>query len=288
MDVAGKIVFVTGGAAGIGLGIARAFAAKGAKLMLADIDAKALERAASELAGTGAEVGTVVCDVADEQAVRDAAAATLERFGKVHIVVNNAGVGAGGSAGETSVDDWRWIVDINLMGVVYGVEVFTPLIKSHGEGGYFVNTASMAGHIASPAMAPYHATKFAVVGYSESLKDDLARHGIGVSVLCPAWVRTHIYKSHLNSPTAKAGNADGESADFSAMKDVVESGIAPELVGEWTVESVEAERFYIFTHPSMMAYIDARHDQIRTDYAACAADERLAAEPESLPIPQQV
>ncbi len=289
MNVAGKTVFVTGGAAGIGLAIAQAFAARGANIMLADIDGPALDTAAKQLSDKGAQVGTVMCDVADEQAVRDAAAATIEKFGKVHVVVNNAGVGTGGSAGETSLDDWRWIVDINLMGVVYGVEIFTPLIKSHGEGGYIVNTASMAGHIASPAMAPYHATKFAVVGYSEALKDDLARHNIGVSVLCPAWVRTHIYKSHLNSPTAKSvGTASGDGADFSAMKDVVESGIAPELVGEWTAESVEANRFYIFTHPSMMAYIDGRHEQIRSDYAACAADARLAAEPDSLPIPQQV
>lgn len=285
MNVSGKTAFITGGAAGIGFAIAKAFAARGANIMLADIDEDQLAAAADRLAATGAAVGTVVCDVADEQAVRRAAAATIERFGKVHIVTNNAGVGAGGRAGETALEDWRWIVDINLMGVVYGIEIFTPLIKSHGEGGYFINTASMAGHIASPAMAPYHATKFAVVGYSESLKDDLARDNIGVSVLCPAWVRTNIYKSSLNSPSAKAGEGD---RDFSAMKDVVESGIAPDLVGEWTVDSVEAGRFYIFTHPSMMAYIDARHEQIRADYDACAADVRLAAEPESLPIPRQI
>lgn len=286
MDVSGKVAFVTGGAAGIGLGIARAFAVRGAKLMLADINAAQLEKAAAELSASGVEVSTVVCDVADEQAVRDAAAATVERFGKVHIVVNNAGVGAGGRAGESAIEDWRWIVDINVMGVVHGIEVFTPLIKSNGEGGYFVNTASMAGHVASPAMASYHATKFAVVGYSEALKDDLARDNIGISVLCPAWVRTQIYNSRLNSPTVKATNgAEEDSAAFSIMKDVVDNGIAPELVGEWTADCVEAGRFYIFTHPSMLAHIDARHDQIRTDYAACAADERLAAEPKPMPIP---
>jgi len=286
MDVSGKVVFVTGGAAGIGFGIASAFAARGAKIMLADINEAQLETAAAALAATGADVGTVVCDVADEQAVRRAATATIERFGKVHIVCNNAGVGAGGRAGESALEDWRWIVDINLMGVVHGIEVFTPLIKSHGDGGYFINTASMAGHVASPAMASYHATKFAVVGYSEALKDDLARDNIGVSVLCPAWVRTKIYDSRLNSPTVKAANgSDQGPANFSAMKDVVDNGIAPELVGEWTVDCVEAERFYIFTHPSMLAHIDARHEQIRSDYAACAADERLAAEPEPMPIP---
>ena len=286
MDVTGKTAFITGGASGIGFAIANSFAAKGANVMLADINADALEEAASTLSAKGANVGTVLCDVGSEADVRAAAEATIERFGKVHIVVNNAGVGIGGKAGETPIEDWKWIVDINLMGVVYGVEVFTPLIKSLGEGGYFVNTASMAGHVASPAMAPYHATKFAVVGYSEALKDDLARSNIGVSVLCPAWVRTSIYKSHLNSPSEKT-NASGEKG-FSAMKDVVESGIAPELVGDWTVECVEQGRFYIFTHPSMEQYIGMRHEQIRADYAACAADARLADEPESLPIPTEV
>lgn len=286
MDVAGKTVFITGGAGGIGFAIAQSFGRRGCKVMLADIDDVALEAAAAALAGDGVDVATVICDVADEQAVRAAADATVERFGKVHIVINNAGVGTGGRAGQTSLDDWRWIVDINLMGVVHGVEIFTPLIKSHGEGGYFVNTASMAGHIASPAMAPYHATKFAVVGYSEALKEDLARDNIGVSVLCPAWVRTHIYKSHLNSPTALAASSDG--SDFSVMKDVVESGLEPGLVADWTVECVEADRFYVFTHPSMLAYIDARHEQIRADYGACASDNRLANEPDSLPIPTDI
>lgn len=283
MDVSGKVVFITGGAAGIGFGIASAFAARNAKIMLADIDGGQLEQAAATLKAGGADVGTVICNVGDEQAVRDAAAATIEKFGKVHIVVNNAGVGAGGRAGETAIEDWRWIVDINLMGVVYGIEIFTPLIKAHGEGGYFVNTASMAGHVTTPSMAPYHATKFAVVGYSESLKGDLARDGIGVSVLCPAWVNTQIYKSHLASPTSKSGQGPVQDGDsFGAIQQVVENGIAPELVGEWTADCVEADRFYIFTHPSGLKYINARHEGIQADYAACAADERLAAEPTPL------
>jgi NAD(P)-dependent dehydrogenase (short-subunit alcohol dehydrogenase family) len=286
MDVAGKTVFITGAAWGIGLSIARAFAARGAKIMLADINEARLKLAEKELSDSGADVGSVICNVADDKAVRAAADATLARFGKVHVVVNNAGVGTGGRAGETDLDDWRWIVDINLMGVVYGVEIFTPLIKSHGEGGYIINTASMAGHVASGGMAPYHATKFAVVGYSEALKADLATDNIGVSVLCPAWVQTEIYKSFINSPTRQGEKAEElEGPDFEAMKDIVQSGIAPDLVGEWTVDSVEADRFYIFTHPSMAAYIDARHQQIKADYAACAADPRLAAEPESKPLP---
>lgn len=169
MDVSGKVAFVTGGASGIGFGIAVALAARGTKIMLADIDEAQLEKAAAVLSET-TDVGTVICDVSDEQAVRAAAAATIEKFDKVHIVVNNAGVGSGGRAGEVAIEDWRWIVDINLMGVVYGVEIFTPLIKSHGEGGYFINTASMAGHVSSPAMAPYHATKFAVLAILKPLK----------------------------------------------------------------------------------------------------------------------
>lgn len=276
MNINGKVAFVTGGAAGIGLAIARSFAARGCKIMLADINADMLANVEQELRAKGADVASVICDVADAAAVEHAANATIDRFGKVHIVVNNAGVGIGGRPGQTSLKDWRWIVDINLMGVVHGVEVFTPLIQAHGEGGYFVNTASMAGHVTDRGMPPYYATKFAVVGYSEALKNDLERSGIGVSVLCPAWVQTNIHKSRLASPTGPSHEEELENdRGFHAMKQVVEGGLPTTLVGDWTADCVEADRFYIFTHPEMQQYIDQRHELIKADYAACAADIRL-------------
>lgn len=262
-----SVAFITGGAAGIGLGIAQAFAKRGAKLMLADIDQTTLDAAAEKLAADGADVATVICDVADEAQMRAAAHATIDRFGKVHIVVNNAGVALGGMPGEIDLKDWRWIVDINLMGVAYGVEIFTPLIQSHGEGGYFVNTASMAGHGASPGMAPYHATKFAVVGYSEALKQELTPANIGVSVLCPAWVKTNIHRSSFDKPT---GGGDESDPRFKEMSKVIDNGLEAGDVGEWTAQCVEDDRLYIFTHPEFAVGIDMRYAAIKADYDACA------------------
>ena len=189
-SIQNKVVFITGGGHGIGLSLGKVFAGHGAKVVLADIDEQRLNTAKASLADDGLDVETVVCDVAKAESVRQAADFTIERFGKVHVVINNAGVSLAGKPGAIPLEDWRWIVDINLMGVVYGVEIFVPLIKSHGEGGYIINTASMAGHIAGPSMSPYHATKYAVVGYSESIRQDLQAENIGVSVLCPAWVQT--------------------------------------------------------------------------------------------------
>ncbi len=261
------VAFLTGGAGGIGFAIAETLGARGAKIILADLDQAKLDEAAAILSAKDVQVGTVVCDVADEAQMRAAAAATIDQFGKVHIVVNNAGVALGGVPGEIAMKDWRWIVDINLIGVAHGVEIFTPLIQSHGEGGYFINTASMAGHGAGPGMGPYHATKFAVVGYSEALKLELAPSNIGVSVLCPAWVKTNIHRSALDKPT---GGRDESDPQFQAMATVIDGGLDPADVAEWTAQCVEADRLYIFTHPEFAGAIDQRYAMIKRDYDACA------------------
>lgn len=273
--LAGKTAFITGGAKGIGLGVAKALVGRGANVMLADLDAEALAAAAAAL---GDQADTVICDVADPAAIKAAADKTIARFGKAHILVNNAGVGSAGAVGATPLDDWRWVVDINLMGVVYGVETFVPLIKQHGEGGYIVNTASLAGHAVGVGTgAPYNATKFAVVGYSETIRAELAKQNIGCSVLCPAWVATDIHKSGFNAPSA--AGVDVEMAlnapAFQQMAAVLKAGLSPDLVGEWTVECMLAERMYIFTHPEFLAGLEQRFADIRTDYQACADDPRF-------------
>jgi NAD(P)-dependent dehydrogenase (short-subunit alcohol dehydrogenase family) len=276
-----KVAFITGGGHGIGLSIGRIFAQQGARVVLADINEKRLASAKETLASANLSVETVVCDVADPDALRRAADFTLERFGKVHIVVNNAGVSLAGKLGKIPLEDWRWIVDINLMSVAYGVEIFTPLIQSHGEGGYFINTASMAGHIAGPAMSPYHATKFAVVGYSESIRADLAADNIGVSVLCPAWVRTDIHNAGVNKPSLTNGATADESssnepeAGIADIAAVIESGIAPDDLAQWVLECMLAKRFYIFSHPSMTQHLDARAALIKADYEAIVNDGRF-------------
>ena len=275
-DIAGKVAFITGGAGGLGKAMARAFAAKGAKIMLADRDSEGLDAAKADLAATGAEIASVVCDVTDAGAVKAAAEATVAQFGKVHIVVNNAGVAVGGQPGDIPLEDWRWIVDINLLGVAYGVEVFAPLIESHGEGGHIINTASMAGHVAMPGMGPYHATKYAVVGYSEALKVELAPRGIGVSVLCPAWVKTNIHNTGFDKPSGGLTREEAQSdPEYQQMASVIDSGLDADLVGGWVADCVEADRLYIFTHPTFAPFIEAKYGQIKADYDAAAQDGRF-------------
>lgn len=275
-DIAGKTAFITGGAGGLGKAMARAFAAKGAKIMLADIDREGLDTAKAELASMGAEVASVVCDVKDAGAVKMAADATIAQFGKVHIVVNNAGVAVNGQPGRIALEDWRWIVDINLMGVAHGVEAFAPLIESHGEGGHIVNTASMAGHVAMPGMGPYHATKYAVVGYSEALKLELGPRGIGVSVLCPAWVKTNIHNTGFDRPSGGLTREEAKSDPaYQQMAAVIESGLDADLVGGWVADCVEADRLYIFTHPSFAPFVEAKYALIKADYDAAAKDGRF-------------
>src|SRR5215472_4339366 len=178
----GKTAFVTGGASGIGFAMAKAFAEEGMNVMLADVEQKALDSALKDLNQYGNHVRGVACDVADPDSVERAAQATFSAFGKVHILCNNAGVAAGGGVDLISIDNWRWVVDVNLMGVVHGIRSFLPHMREHGEGGHIVNTASMAGMVNNMGFSPYAATKFAVVAISEGLRMRLEPFGIGVSV----------------------------------------------------------------------------------------------------------
>lgn len=275
-DIQGRVAFITGGASGLGLSMARSFLQRGASVMLADRNAEGLEQAVAELSSETNHVASVVCDVAAADEIEKAAQATIDHFGKVHIVANNAGVGLGGQPGEIPLLDWRWIVDINLMGVVHGIEVFTPLIQSHGEGGHFINTASMAGHVAPGGMGPYNATKYAVVGYSESLKAELAPHKIGVSVLCPGWVRTSIHTTGFDRPSGGPTLEEAQNdPQFKEMDAVIKGGLDPDKVADWVAECVEADRLYIFTHQMMKIGIDMKYAQIQADYEAIIQDGRF-------------
>lgn len=275
-EIEGRVAFVTGGASGLGLAMARSFLKRGARVMLADRNEEGLAQAVSELSSDSNVVASVVCDVAEVDQVRAAAQATIDHFGKVHIVANNAGVGKGGEPGDIPIEDWRWIVDINLMGVVYGVEVFTPLIQSHGEGGHIINTASMAGHVAPGGMGPYNATKYAVVGYSESLRTELAPHKIGVSVLCPGWVSTNIHTTGFGAPSSEVTLDQAKSdPQFQQMESVIRAGLDPNDVADWVADCVEANRLYIFTHKTMKIGIDMRYGQIQADYQVIIDDGRF-------------
>src|SRR5271165_5342748 len=199
-DLAGRTAFVTGAASGIGLGIATALAQAGVKVMLCDIEEAALARAVEGLKLTNADVDGVKADVSLKAELKAAAEATIARYGKVHILVNNAGVGGAEPYGAWTNAGWDWTLGVNLMAVIWGIEIFGPLIEQHGEGGHIVSTASIAGLVSDGATVPYIVSKYGVVALSEGLRDDLAQRGIAVSVLCPGFIRTQIMDSMRNLP----------------------------------------------------------------------------------------
>ena len=271
-DLTGKTAFITGGASGLGLAMAHAFGEAGMNVMLADIEEAPLAAAVRDLEERQIRASGVLCDVAVRNAVEAAAAKTIETFGKVHLVCNNAGVGAGGPIDQVRHADWEWILAVNLMGVVYGMETFLPLIRAHGEGGAFVNTASMAGMISPPGMEPYSATKFAVVAMSEGWAGQLAPEGINVSVLCPGFVKTKINQSGRTRQAQFGGPVDSPVVADS----MVDNGIDPERVGRRVLEAVQAGERYIFTHPDMRPFLEARFAGLMSAFDAAAASPALA------------
>jgi NAD(P)-dependent dehydrogenase (short-subunit alcohol dehydrogenase family) len=277
-DFKGKTAFVTGGASGIGLSMARAFGRAGMNVVLADIDPGAARTAVERLASEQIKAVAVKCDVSERAAMRAAALEAIAAFGKVHVLCNNAGVAVGGPIGTVSERDWDWIIDVNLKSVVYGTETFVPLIKSHGEGGHIVNTASMAGMISPPGMEPYAATKFAVVAMSEGWAMQLAPENIGVSVLCPGFVRTRIHESGRARQDKYGGIADVTSGIGQQQQEAAQmvlSGIDPDIVGARVVEAIKAGELYIFTHPVMRDFVQARFQHIMAAFDAADKSEAL-------------
>ena len=251
---AGKTAVISGGAEGIGLSIAQALGNQKMNIVIADIDQSNLEKARLELESDGVSVLAVALDVAQEDQWQEVANQAVAKFGKVHMVVNNAGVG--GDTGPIESQDtkgWQWTLDVNLMGVVYGAKVMTPLIKKHGEGGWIVNVASMAVMGGIPYAGAYTATKAAVVALSESWAGELEGDGIHVSVLCPAFVQTRIYESARNRPEKYQPDPTPKSEKAvltNSAKQMVESGIDVSIVGKRVVEALNDKEFYIFTHPN--------------------------------------
>ena len=267
-ELAGKTAFVTGGASGIGLAMGRAFAEAGMKVMLADIETEALAAAVKSLHNFGPAVRSVICDVADPAGVERAAKASFDAFGNVHVVCNNAGVAAGGGIDNISLDNWRWVLDVNLMGVVHGVRSFLPHIRGHGEGGHIVNTASMAGMINGMGFSPYAATKFAVVSMSEGLAPQLKPLGIGVSVLCPGFVRTGIGESGRNRPDryGPAQPLDPNSPAAAMVAEIarrLQAGLEPSVVAAKVLDAIRNDELYVFTHPEMREFLDERFAAIQ-------------------------
>jgi NAD(P)-dependent dehydrogenase (short-subunit alcohol dehydrogenase family) len=271
-ELKGKTAFVTGGASGIGLEFAKAFLAEGMNVVIADIEKPALERALDTLRSHGARIRGAVCDTSKRPSLEQAASEAFEAFGAVHLVCNNAGVGGGaGAMDEFSDRHWDWVMSVNLMGVVHGIAIFLPHMRSHGQGGHFVNTASMAGMLGQPFGGPYSASKAAVIGISETLHYELRGSNIGVSVLCPGFAKTRITSSERNQPAdLNAGrlSAPSQAATAQAERSIqaVASGIEPSEVAARTLQGIKDDDLYIFTHPAMRALIDKRFARIAAAY----------------------
>jgi NAD(P)-dependent dehydrogenase (short-subunit alcohol dehydrogenase family) len=275
-DLVGKTAFVTGGANGIGLALAQAFAEAGMNVMLADVEQGALAAAVERLRDFGPKVRGLICDVADPISVDQAANTTFEAFGNVHVVCNNAGVAGGSGIDNISLDTWRWVLDVNLMGVLHGIRTFLPRIRAHGEGGHIVNTASMAGLESGLGFSPYATSKFAVVAMSEGLARQINPLGIGVTVLCPGFVRTHISASARNRPEryGPAPGLDPESPEGRLAAESArrqQSGLDPSDVAARTLSAIRKGELYVFTHPEMHADVKARFAAIEAAMDEAAA-----------------
>ena len=278
LEFEGKSAFITGGASGIGFGIAVAFGKAGMNIMVADIEADALSLAVEDLRSRGINAEGVIANVASRDSMQQAAQATIEAFGKVHLLCNNAGVNASAPFGKVSEGDWDWVIDVNLYGVINGTEIFVPLIEQHGEGGHIVNTASMAGLMVMADAMPYYATKFAVVSLSEGWARALAPKNIGVSCLCPGLVATNISDCNRNRPKDYGAATDQKILEAQALQAVavMGQGLSPEGAGRRVLEGVERGEFYILTQSANVREWGAkRFTEIRSAFDRAEKSEAL-------------
>ncbi len=263
-----KVAVITGGASGIGFATARRLASRGVRLVLADIEESALDRAVAELAATGSVVEGVVCDVGDLKAVQHLADTAFEKMGAVHIVFHNAGVAVGGPIAEMQHGDWEWTLRVNLWGPIHGVEAFTQRMIAQGQGGHMLFTASFAGLVPNVGLGPYCVSKYGVVALAEVLRRELRAHDIGVSVLCPMRVATNIGHSERNRPDELGGPEasppvldQGEDNQNLAGRVLNVDDVAAQVVA-----AIIANRLYILPHEESRTPIRRRFERIDQTY----------------------
>lgn len=256
-DLEGKVAVVTGGASGIGKGIAEALKNQGVELVIADIEDGALQRTAKELGATGIQT-----DVSSAESVGALATEVVERFGTAHVLVNNAGIGPMGRIADLTLDDWKWMIGVNLWGVIHGIHAFLPILKSNEEGGHVVNTSSMAGLVGMPGLGSYTLTKYGVLGLTEVLAKELEEDGskVGATVLCPGTIHTNIGTSSRNRPGGNAGglhdvdiSQEGSEVDMSGVRWMI-----PIEVGTIVVDCIKSGELYALTHPDWWDMVEPR------------------------------
>ena len=274
----GRVAVVTGAASGIGRALAQALAAAGSSVVLADLDGAEAEAVADGIRASGGEAQAATVNVADSASVDQLAVTTLEVFGRVDVLCNNAGVSTFNLLRDQTLDDWRWVVDVNLWGVVHGLQSFVPIMRSQGTPGHIVNTASIAGLLSGVAfIGPYAATKVAVVSMSETLAQELAldQTPIGVSVLCPSSVDTRVMESERGRPPElgiEHRTETAESVRLSIRRSFTgPTALTPAEVAVRTLEAIRAGRFWIITHPGERAAVEARSVDVLAHFPADGA-----------------
>jgi len=267
-DIKGKTAIVTGAASGIGLGIPKALAHAGANIVLADLRPGPLDAARKLIETIGVRAVGVTVDVSDPESIANAGKAASDTFGSLHIAVNNAGVAMHGTALENvTLEEWDWVIGVNVKGVINGIRAFVPMIRSHGQGGHVVNTGSVSSLFVREGrnQGAYAMTKYAVLALSEALEQELAGSGIGVSVLCPGGVTTSIFDSAATRPNRFGGSYRRPQQE--ALKSAFASGaLAPDVVGRRVVQAIRDDEFYILTHTGEREIITARLDRIKAAF----------------------
>ena len=284
-NLEGKVAFITGGASGIGLGMARVFHSAGMKVIIADICKDHLEDALESFSGDTGNVYTISLDVTDRKAFEIAAREAEEIFGKVHVLCNNAGIYLYGPIQKATYEDWDWILNVNLGGVINGIQTFVPRMISHGEGGYIINTSSISGIFTAGGTGIYTASKFAVVGLSEALRVDLEPENIGVSVLCPGFVNSKIYDCGKSRPDQLANSGYRVKPDILERLKAAheEIGVDPLEIGRKVLSAIKANKLYIITHPEFADEIRRRSEAILDAVPDEPADPRRVAVEEGRP-----
>lgn len=265
-----KVAVITGAASGIGRGIAERCAQEGMQVVLADIEEGALAQAEEDMKAAGANVLAVLTDVSKASDIEALAQRTLDVFGAVHLLCNNAGVGAGTTIWESSLADWEWTIGVNLWGVIYGVRVFVPIMLEQSTECHIVNTASIAGLMSSPGLGIYKVTKHGVITLSETLHHELTDRGakVKVSVLCPGFVNTRIMDSERNRPgelqndPVEAKLSSEYEAAVEEFRQAIQAGMSPGQVADYVFRAIRDEKFYILTHPEFKPVVQLRMEDI--------------------------